>query len=58
MTPEDAELQYLDNSRKLPLYGVDLHTAVVCIGIFLIYKSCMAFLDFVWHSHSFMADFH
>ena len=30
MTPEDAELQYLDNARKLPLYGVDLHTAVVC----------------------------
>jgi len=30
MTPEDAELQYLDNARKLPLYGVDLHQAVVC----------------------------
>ena len=27
--PEDAELQYLDNARKLPLYGVDLHQAVV-----------------------------
>lgn len=27
MTPEDAELQYLDNARKLPLYGIDLHQA-------------------------------
>ena len=34
MTPEDAELQYLDNARKLPLYGVDLHTAVVCTVLF------------------------
>lgn len=32
MTPEDAELQYLDNARKLPLYGVDLHTAVDAEG--------------------------
>jgi len=31
MTPEDAELQYLDNARKLPLYGVDLHQAVVML---------------------------
>ena len=30
MTPEDAELQYLDNARKLPLYGIDLHQAAVC----------------------------
>ena len=36
MTPEDAELQYLDNARKLPLYGVDLHTAVVCTVLILI----------------------
>lgn len=27
MTPADAEVQYLDNIRKLPLYGVDLHQA-------------------------------
>lgn len=32
MTPEDAELQYLDNARKLPLYGVDLHQAVDAEG--------------------------
>ena len=29
MLPSDAEMQYLDNARKLPLYGVDLHQASV-----------------------------
>ncbi|XP_027052365.1 band 4.1-like protein 3 [Pocillopora verrucosa] len=32
MTPEDAELQYLDNARKLPLYGIDLHQAADAEG--------------------------
>ena len=31
MTPADAEVQYLDNIRKLPLYGVDLHQAWVSV---------------------------
>ena len=25
LTPEEAELQYLENAKKLAMYGVDLH---------------------------------
>eukprot|EP00795_Rhopilema_esculentum_P008243 gene8244-14186_t len=28
LTPADAEFQYLDNARKIPLYGMDLHEAL------------------------------
>lgn len=29
LTPEEAELQYLENAKKLAMYGVDLHQARV-----------------------------
>ena len=29
MTPEQAELNFLDNVRKLPMYGVHRHLALV-----------------------------
>lgn len=28
-SPEEAELHFLDNAKKLALYGVDLHDAKV-----------------------------
>jgi len=28
LTPADAEYQYLENARKIPLYGMDLHDAL------------------------------
>ena len=27
LTPAEAELKYLDNAKKLAMYGVDLHPA-------------------------------
>jgi len=32
-TPEQAEKNYLENAKKLPLYGVDLHLAQVCLKL-------------------------
>lgn len=29
LSPADAEYHYLDNARKIPLYGMDLHDALV-----------------------------
>ena len=49
-TPEEAELHYLENAKKLAMYGVDLHQARdseaveillgVCASGLLVYKVC------------------
>jgi len=31
MTPMEAELNYLDNAKRLAFYGVDLHEALVSV---------------------------
>ena len=35
MTPEQAELNFLDNVRKLPMYGVHRHLALVSSVLYL-----------------------
>jgi len=33
-TPEQAELHFLENAKKLALYGVELHAAKVSVEIY------------------------
>ena len=57
-SPEEAELHFLDNAKKLALYGVDLHDAKdgegvdiqigVCAGGIMIYKDKLQISRFVW----------
>jgi hypothetical protein len=44
-SPEEAELHFLDNAKKLALYGVDLHDAKVTL--FLTQKQM--FLSLFFH---------
>lgn len=57
-TPAEAELHYLDNARKLAMYGVDLHPAKdfegvdimlgVCSSDLLIYRDRLRINRFAW----------
>ncbi|XP_065576656.1 uncharacterized protein LOC136037773 isoform X2 [Artemia franciscana] len=57
-TPEEAELYYLENAKKLAMYGVDLHQAKdseevdlllgVCASGILIYKDRLRINRFAW----------
>ncbi|VDI53851.1 erythrocyte membrane protein band 4.1 [Mytilus galloprovincialis] len=58
LTPEEAELQYLENAKKLAMYGVDLHQARdstgvklmlgVCASGIQVYKDKLRINRFVW----------
>lgn len=39
MSPAEAEVNFLENAKKLSMYGVDLHHAKVQYG--KIYKLCL-----------------
>ncbi|XP_057373633.1 band 4.1-like protein 3 isoform X2 [Daphnia carinata] len=57
-TPEEAELHYLENAKKLAMYGVDLHQARdsegvdillgVCASGLLVYKDRLRINRFAW----------
>ena len=58
LTPEEAELQYLENAKKLAMYGVDLHQTRdsqgvklmlgVCASGIQVYKDKLRINRFVW----------
>ncbi|KAL6441472.1 hypothetical protein ACFW04_003574 [Cataglyphis niger] len=57
-TPAEAELHYLENAKKLAMYGVDLHPAKdsegvdimlgVCASGLLVYRDCLRINRFAW----------
>ncbi|CAL4116142.1 unnamed protein product [Meganyctiphanes norvegica] len=57
-TPAEAELHYLENAKKLAMYGVDLHTAKdsegvdimlgVCASGLLVYRDKLRINRFAW----------
>lgn len=57
-TPAEAELHYLDNAKKLAMYGVDLHQAKdsegveimlgVCASGLLVYRDRLRINRFAW----------
>lgn len=57
-TPEEAELHFLENAKKLAMYGVDLHEAMdsnhvdillgVCASGLLVYKDKLRINRFSW----------
>uniref|UniRef100_A0A915KJV5 FERM domain-containing protein n=1 Tax=Romanomermis culicivorax TaxID=13658 RepID=A0A915KJV5_ROMCU len=58
MTSQEAELQYLENAKKLAMYGVDLHEAKdsnnariflgVCANGLLVYRGKLRINRFAW----------
>ncbi|KAG7257979.1 hypothetical protein CRUP_022483 [Coryphaenoides rupestris] len=60
MTPAEAELHFLENAKKLSMYGVDLHHAKhadgvcimlgVCNGGLLVYRDRLRINRFTWSS--------
>ncbi|XP_048448738.1 protein 4.1-like, partial [Rhincodon typus] len=58
MTPAQADLQFLENAKKLSMYGVDFHPAKdlegvdimlgVCSGGLLVYKDRLRINRFAW----------
>ena len=57
-TPAEAEMRYLDNAKKLAMYGVDLHEAKdsenidvmvgVCASGLLVYRDRLRIHRFAW----------
>lgn len=59
LTPEEAELEYLNNAKKLAMYGIELHPAKevatgddvmigVCAGGLLVFKDKLRIHRFSW----------
>ena len=57
-TPAEAELQYLENAKKLAMYGVSLHPTQdsegvdimlgVCASGLLVYRDKLVFIHCIW----------